>query len=147
MAPAEANEPQLSSSLGALAQMESSLLESIPGHKVVWLGFSQGACLACEYVARTAIPRGGLAALTGARIGPAGTDLAIAGDLGGMPVWISAGAGDPWIDLGRMQQSAAAFESAGASVSTRLFDDSEHRIRSAEVAAVRSMLNERVLHG
>ena len=47
------NEPGLSSSLGAVAQlMEHLEREGFSRERAVVLGFSQGACLALEYVAR-----------------------------------------------------------------------------------------------
>ena len=45
------------------------------------IGYSQGACLACEYVYRNPGPWAGLIAFTGGLVGPAGTTWATEDDL------------------------------------------------------------------
>ena len=71
LAPIASNEPGLSSGLAVIA----SLLEQLEGHNIpaertIILGFSQGACLSLEFVARHARRYGGVAGLSGGRIGP-----------------------------------------------------------------------------
>lgn len=135
-----ANEPHLSGGLARLEALAERLAQlPVP---VVWLGFSQGACLVAELVARRGRPWGGLVVLSGGLVGPPGSDLAVAGDLSAMPVHLSCGARDPWVPLGRVHETAAAFRGAGAAVTVSVFDDAHHDIRAAELRAVAALLDE-----
>ncbi|MFW6265249.1 MAG: alpha/beta hydrolase, partial [Halanaeroarchaeum sp.] len=70
LAPVEENEPGRSSGLEAIDRAVTRASEAgIPRSDVVLLGFSQGACLASEYLARNPRRYGGLAALSGGLIG------------------------------------------------------------------------------
>src|SRR5688572_25250391 len=70
LASLEQNEPFLSSALEILRAVVQSCVDSgIPRDRIVLLGFSQGACLATEFVARHADHYGGLIAFTGGLIG------------------------------------------------------------------------------
>jgi predicted esterase len=94
LAPIEQNEPWLTSALNKLKNTVGNITrEGIPQDKIVIAGFSQGACLASEFVARNAANCGGLIAFTGGLIGPPGTDFHNTGSLSGTPVFL--GAGDP----------------------------------------------------
>ncbi len=74
LAPIELNEPALSSGLSVLAGLIDRLAAGgIPAEHILVVGFSQGACLGLEFVARNARRFGGVAGLTGGLIGPAGT--------------------------------------------------------------------------
>ncbi len=69
--PLEENEPYLSSALGTVESVLSIVTESkIPVERTFILGFSQGACLCLEFVARYARRYGGAIAFTGGLIGP-----------------------------------------------------------------------------
>src|SRR5258705_13211718 len=48
-APMEENEPYLSSALEALASLLATVEKTIPAHRIILLGFSQGACLTLEF--------------------------------------------------------------------------------------------------
>ena len=53
MSPREQNEPGLSSALRVLESLVTQLIsDGVPEHKIVLLGFSQGACLASEFSVR-----------------------------------------------------------------------------------------------
>jgi predicted esterase len=141
LAPIPSNEPYLSSALAVLA----SLLErvrgaSIPAERTLLLGFSQGACLASEFVARNADRYGGLAALSGGLIGPTGTPREYPGSLAGMPVFLGCSDVDAHVPKERVMESAAVFERMGATVDLRLYRGMGHTINQDEVDAVRAML-------
>lgn len=133
-----ANEPHLSAAVARLEAI-AALVTSVSS-PVVWLGFSQGACLVAEVVARSGRGRGGLVVLSGGLTGPPGTQIAVDGDLDAMPVLVSCGARDPWVPLGRVHETADAFRGAGAAVTVAVFDDAEHGIRRAELEAVAELL-------
>src|SRR3546814_2299718 len=70
LAPVADNQPALDS---ALALVDEAVAEAtrlgIPASSLYFVGFSQGACLALEYIARHAQPYGGVVAFTGGLIG------------------------------------------------------------------------------
>jgi phospholipase/carboxylesterase len=92
LAPFEENQPWLDSALervgAVVAEIEAA---GVPAERVVIFGFSQGACLASEFVARRPRRYGALVAATGGRIDLPGTDFAVAGDLAARRVHLSAG--------------------------------------------------------
>jgi predicted esterase len=73
LAPLSSNEPYLSSALDVVAALlEHIAAAGIPAERTLLLGFSQGACLSLEFVARNARRYGGVAGLSGGLIGPDG---------------------------------------------------------------------------
>ena len=86
MAPIEQNEPWLSSALAKVgATIQLAIDAGLAREQIFVCGFSQGACLSSEFVARNPARYGGLMALTGGLIGPPDADLHHPGDLAGMP--------------------------------------------------------------
>jgi phospholipase/carboxylesterase len=82
LAPIANNEPWLSSALELVGSIVEKLGHAgVPTTRVVILGFSQGACLATEFVARNPERYGGLVAFTGGLIGPMGGLPAHSGNL------------------------------------------------------------------
>ena len=115
---------------------EYMLEHLVEPERVVLAGFSQGACLVAELLARAPRRFAGAAILTGAFIGPqpepAGLD--------GVPVFMESSRYDEWVALDHVEATAKAFEAAGARVELQVSDDREHRIRDAAVAGVRALL-------
>jgi len=70
LAPVAENEPGRSSGLRAVGRaVETATEAGIPTERVLVAGFSQGACLASEFVARNPTRYGGLAVFSGGLIG------------------------------------------------------------------------------
>ena len=70
MTPVSQNEPWLSSSLHLIKDLVNEIAEKgITAENTYFLGFSQGACLTLEFVARNAARFGGVVAFTGGLIG------------------------------------------------------------------------------
>lgn len=145
LAPFADNEPRLSQALAVLDHV-ASLCAGVDSRHVVWAGFSQGACLVSEWVARHPRRWGGLVALTGGRIGPPGTDLSIASastdaaPLDGMPAYFGVGDPDEWVPVPRVRDTADAYRAAGATVSLDVFVGRPHEISTAEVDRAREVL-------
>jgi phospholipase/carboxylesterase len=135
LAPLADNEPHLSNALATLGDVATSLSGRDP-RTVVWAGFSQGACLVCEFVARWEDGWGGLLALTGGMIGPPGTDLVVGRDRGdrmsGMPAYFGVGDDDDWVPLWRVEETAEAYRRAGADVTLDVFPGRPHEICEVE---------------
>ena len=94
LAPMETNQPHLDSALSLLDSIVNQLLsQGIPGDRIALLGFSQGACLTAEYIARHPHRYGAAMVLTGGLIGPPGTSRNYPGSLDGTPIFL--GTSDP----------------------------------------------------
>jgi len=140
-APVESNEPGRSSGLQAIADAVGEAEEAgIPTEHVALLGFSQGACLASEFVARRPARYGGLAALSGGLIGETIDVEAYDGDLDGTPVFFGCSDVDPHIPEERVHESAAVFERLNADVTKRLYPGMGHTINADESEHVSGMI-------
>ena len=142
MSPIEQNEPGITSAMSAIARaLDTIAAAGIPLERTVLLGFSQGACLSSEYMARNAKRYGGLAALSGGLIGPAGTKRDYAGSLEGTPVFLGCSDVDHHIPALRVRESAKILEQLGGAVDLRLYQGMGHTVNDDEIDAVRSMLS------
>ncbi len=141
MAPIAENEPWLSSALAKVAAVvELAVNAGLPLERIFVCGFSQGACLATEFIARHPARYGGLVAFTGGLIGPAGADLHHPGDLAGMPALFSSGDPDPHVPWSRVLASAKQFTAMGADVETKRYADRPHTVLPKEIEAARELI-------
>ena len=156
LAPIGDNEPGLSSGLAALDRLTEQLdRDGFGPERVVLMGFSQGACLALEYAARSGRAFQAVIGLSGGLVGT--------GEAAGLPserlyghtpkqftypaqppgsqVLLGCHERDPHIPLARVQESAAMFEKLGAEVQTQILAGAGHGVVDEELRAVRSLLN------
>jgi predicted esterase len=141
LAPLAQNEPWLSSALKKIREIVDSLVSSgIPRRKIVVVGFSQGAFLSTEFVARHADQYGGLIAFTGGLIGPPGTHFHYPGSLKGMKAFLGSGDPDPHVPWQRVEASAEVLSGMGASVTSRRYPGMPHTIIEAEIASARPIV-------
>jgi predicted esterase len=139
--PIEANEPDLSAALALIGSLVEDLnLVGLADRKIIIGGFSQGACLSAEYVARNARRYGGLFVLSGALIGPPGTRRNYPGSLEGTPAFIGGSDVDPWIPDELQRETAQVLENMGAEVEFRIYDDMPHTVNEDEIERVRALL-------
>src|SRR5438874_13779459 len=75
------------------------------------LGFSRGACLNLEFVARNAPSYGGVPGLSGGLIGPDGTPRDYPGSLAGTPVFLGCSDVDFHVPKERVQLTAEVLRS------------------------------------
>ena len=144
-APVESNEPGRSSGLQAIDDAATEATEAdIPTERVMVLGFSQGACLASEYVARNPRRYGGLAVLSGGLIGETVDPSDYEGGLEGTPVFLGCSDVDPHVPEERVHESAAIFEQLNGNVTKRLYEEMGHGINQDEVDHVSTMVAELV---
>ena len=143
LAPLAVNEPWLQSALAKLAGLRETIAAAgVPEQRIVWLGFSQGACLASEFVARHPRRWGGLVAAVGGRIGPQGTAFEDGGDLARTPVYLGCGDSDPHIPWPRVEESATAFTRQNAEVTLRRYPGFPHAVHPEAVSFTRRLLEE-----
>jgi predicted esterase len=140
--PLEANEPDLSSALKLIDRLvKDSHLKGFSNQQIVFGGFSQGACLASEYVARNAKRYAGLFVLSGALIGPPNTPRNYSGSLNNMSVFIGGSDVDPWVSLNLIRDTAQEFTKLEAEVDLRIYPGMEHTINQNEIDRVRTLLS------
>lgn len=146
LAPVEQNAPYLDRALAALDSAVQLLLGAgIAQHRVILVGFSQGACLSLEYAARAAAHGarfGGVVSMAGALIGDPALPRHDLGALHGTPVVITCGDADSHIPEALVRSSAAVFESLGASVDLRIYPGIGHDIVGDQIAALRALVEQ-----
>ena len=134
MAPTERNEPWLSSALGLLKEMVDEIKkEGINGENIYFLGFSQGACLALEFVSRYAEKYGGIVAFTGGLIGNKIYAENYSGDFNMTPVFIGTSETDPHVPIERVNQSVNILERMNADVYLKVYEGRPHIISQDEI--------------
>lgn len=142
--PTAENDPHFSSALALVGDVLEEVTDHVSRERVLLLGFSQGACLASEFVARNPARYGGLVVFSGGRHGPEGTtwDDEDAGDLDGTPVFLGCSDSDPHIPEQRVHDTAAYFESAGAAVTSRIYEGMGHGVNDDELAVAADMVGD-----
>jgi predicted esterase len=142
LSPIARNEPGISSGLRVIERLVASLAsEGLPPERIALLGFSQGACLSLEFVARHARRYAGVFGLSGGVIGPPDTPRDYAGSCDGTPVFLGCSDVDPHIPLERVRETADVFRRLGASVDERIYPGMGHTVNRDELEAVRAVLS------
>ena len=136
MSPTGQNEPGRTSGLDlihrSVTEAEAAGLRT---SKVVLGGFSQGACLALEYVHTNRRKYGAVLGFSGGLIGPPGTVFGGADALDGTPVFLGCSDRDPHIPRERVAETAAALSAGGATVDERIYPAMGHTINADELSA------------
>jgi phospholipase/carboxylesterase len=141
LAPREQNEPYLTLALGRVqAAVDTALAAGVAAEKIAIGGFSQGACLATEFVGRNPRRYAALLALTGGLIGPPGAPIKLTGDLAGTPVLLSSGDPDPHVPWARVQQSADLLQEIGGRVTIRRYPGKPHSVADEELRSASDVL-------
>jgi predicted esterase len=134
LAPINQNEPYLSSALQAVADaVKQANAAGIANQQIIIGGFSQGACLASEFVARTGVRFGGLLVFSGGLIGPPGTPRNYQGNLAGMPVFLGCSDVDFHIPEERVHETADVLTRMGATVDKQIYANMGHTIIQDEL--------------
>lgn len=134
LSPIAQNEPGISSGLQAVsdvvAQAEAA---GIAADKIIIGGFSQGACLASEFMVRNPKPYGGLLIFSGGVIGPLGMARHDTGSLAGTSVFMGCSDVDPHIPVERFNETAAILTRLGAQVNKKIYPGMAHTIIQDEI--------------
>lgn len=143
LAPTDRNEPGLSSGLQVIFDIIADLESSgIPKEKIILLGFSQGACLASEYVARHPAKYGGLAALSGGNIGNSVSADNYSGSLEQTPVFLGCSNIDPHIPKERVDETEQILSGLGADVTKNIYKGMGHTVNKDEIDHINKMITE-----
>ena len=141
MAPAEENQPALDSSLKLIQYLVTELLsEGIHPYQLYFLGFSQGACLILEYVARYAEAYGGVIAFTGGLIGEKLVPENYSGDFQSTPLLITTGDPDPHVPLSRVEESVDILKTLNADVHLKIYPGRTHTILMEEIELANQLI-------
>jgi predicted esterase len=141
LTPIEQNEPNLTSALAVIARLIAEFGEqSVPPERIAIVGFSQGACLSLEFVARHARRYAAVGGLSGGLIGPPGTPRTYDGSLDGTPILLGCSDVDSHIPLARVHESADVFRRLGAIVDERIYPGMGHTINQDELDGLRALL-------
>ena len=141
LAPLAQNEPYLSQALATVgASVDRLAREGFAADRVALIGFSQGGCLALEYVARNAKRYGAVAGLSAGLIGPPGTPRDYPGSLAGTPVFLGCSDIDSHIPLARVHESRDVLAKMGAAVTERIYPAMGHTVNTDEIAHVAKLL-------
>ncbi|PKD43798.1 alpha/beta hydrolase [Rhodohalobacter barkolensis] len=144
MAPSNQNEPGISSGLQTIFNIVSELEEKgISKEKIVILGFSQGACLTTEFVARHPARYGGLIAFSGGMIGNGDTVNPdnYNGSLEGTPYFVGCSDNDVHIPVERVEESVEVMKKMGATVNKKIYPAMGHTIIRDEIEEAQKIID------
>ena len=134
MAPDSDNQPALASALDMLGEVVDDILSAgISAEHIYFLGFSQGACLALEYISRNARHYGGAVAFTGGLIGEKLMKEHYRGSFAGTPVLITTGDPDPHVPLSRVEASVRQLQAQQGNVKLQVYKGRSHMVTNDEL--------------
>jgi phospholipase/carboxylesterase len=145
--PVTLNEPFLSQ---AVEKCHSGIVEASEGgrlkpERLAAVGFSQGACLAIEYVLRHPGCCGSLIAFTGGFMDQRGPDLRIlTTSLAGLRVLITGSDVDEWVPERSTRETARLLSELGAEVTLRIYAGRPHLVNQDELGEARGLLESRL---
>lgn len=142
LAPTDRNEPGLSSGLQAVFDIVSDLeSKGIKKQKIILAGFSQGACLASEFLARHPARYGGLIAFSGGLIGDEVSADNYQGSLNSTPCFLGCSNIDPHIPLERVHETENILRGMGADVTAKIYKGMGHTINQDEIEEAQIIIN------
>ena len=141
LAPIPDNEPGISSGIEAISTLVDQMTASgLPYDRLLIGGFSQGACLALEYVARNAQRFGGVIGYSGGLIGPDDSSRDYSGSLDGTPIFLGCSDIDFHIPKERVELTAEVLDKMQGAVTMRLYPGMGHTINQDELDQGRSLV-------
>jgi phospholipase/carboxylesterase len=141
LAEALRNEPWLSSALELVETATKKIIKKgIAEEDIYFLGFSQGACLTLEYIARNAKKYGGAVAFTGGLIGDKINTENYEGHFEGMPVFIGTSDPDPHVPIERIHATTDILKDMGADVTEKVYQNMGHTITEDEINSANNLI-------
>jgi len=128
------NEPWLSSALSLIKDIVADVSnKGIASENIYFMGFSQGACLTLEFVARNAARFGGVAAFSGGLIGDKIYTENYKGDFSSTPIFIGASDPDIHVRVERVHATAKILKDLNAAVTEKVYKNMGHTINEDEI--------------
>ncbi|ANH82777.1 phospholipase [Niabella ginsenosidivorans] len=141
MAPVHENEPWLSSAIDIVQQTTAAAEKAgITKDNIYYLGFSQGACLTLEFIARNATQYGGAVAFTGGLIGDRINPHRYKGDFKQTPVFIGTSDPDFHVPVERVYATANILKQMNADVTEKVYANMGHTINSDEISLANKLV-------
>lgn len=141
LAKPEDNEPYLTASLNIISNIVSELAEQgVTKERIYFLGFSQGACLVSEYVARNAAKYGGVVIFTGGVIGDKIYSENYSGNFNDTPIFIGSSNPDFHVPVERINDTVALLKQMGANVTVKIYDNMPHTISQDEIELANTLI-------
>lgn len=137
----ERNQPGLKSGLQVISNLIAHLESNgINKERIYILGFSQGACLATEFMATSSGKFGGLIALSGGLIGNVIDPNSYNGDLSNTPVFLGCSDIDPHIPLKRVNETEQILLNLNAQVIKKIYPGMGHLVNDDEIQEIRKLI-------
>ena len=134
IAPVEDNEPSLSSALAVIGKtVEKAMDAGIKTEHIYFFGFSQGACLSLEFLARNARAYGGAVAIIGGLIGEEINRTNYGGNFHKTPIFIGTSNPDFHVPIQRVYATESILKEMDADVALKVYDNFGHTIHREEV--------------
>lgn len=141
MAPIPQNEPGITSGLSVVhGLIDAVTAAGIPTERIMLLGFSQGACLACTAAERRPARYGGVMVFSGGLIGPPETKWSETGTFRATPVFFGCSDQDAHVPASRVRESEAVFRRMGAEVTARIYPGMGHLVNEDEIRFAKELL-------
>ena len=128
------NEPWLTGALALISTAVKELTDAgLSKENIYFLGFSQGACLSLEFVARNAHKYGGVVAFTGGLIGDKIYPANYSGDFDQTPIFIGTSNPDPHVPVERVHATVNILKNMNAAVTEKIYANMGHTINQDEI--------------
>ncbi len=134
IAPIEQNEPWLTSAIDIVDQSVKTAIDAgIKPENIYFFGFSQGACLTLEYIARNAQQYGGAIAIIGGIIGEKINRQNYRGNFQQTPIFIGTSNPDFHVPIERVYATEKILHEMNADVTLKVYENFGHAINQQEI--------------
>lgn len=141
IAPVEQNEPWLSSAIETIGKTVKNALDSgIKPENIYFFGFSQGACLTLEFIARNAQKFGGAVAIIGGVIGDKINSENYKGDFAQTPIFLGTSNPDFHVPVERVYATANILREMNADVTEKVYANFGHSINQEEIELANTLI-------
>ena len=142
--PFDVNEPHVEQAMAACDAAFAEMRDGgrLRANKLAIVGFSQGACIASEYVLRHPGCCAVLVMFTGGIIGRDIRRWLVSGvRLDGLRVFLTGSDADEWISESRTRLTETVLSALGAEVRMRLYPGRPHLVSEEEIVEARALLS------
>jgi phospholipase/carboxylesterase len=141
IAPVEQNQPWLSSAIETVGKTVETVLDAgIKAENIYFFGFSQGACLTLEFLARNAQKFGGAVAIIGGVIGEKINRENYKGDFAQTPIFLGTSNPDFHVPVERVYETANILKEMNADVTEKVYANFGHSINQEEMELSNSII-------
>jgi homogentisate 1,2-dioxygenase len=132
--------PPLETALAEVASVFERVSAGRAASSITLFGFSQGACVAIEFLLRRAPALHAVVALSGSVIGPPAEQPSPPASIRGTRVLIGASEGDPYIAAGDVQRTAELLRAAGCELTLEMVPGTTHALHTSQRVLARPLL-------